>query len=329
MILVTGGTGLIGAHLLLHLVDNEDKIRAIYRTLASIEKTKLLFKQNNKDHLFSKIAWLQADILDIPSLEIAFDNTDYVYHCAATISFDPKDENVLRKNNIEGTANIVNFCIAKNVKKLCYVSSIAALGDLKTGERAINEESEWNPEVYHSDYAISKYGSEMEVWRGFQEGLAVVIVNPGVILGSAIWEEGSGTIITKVKKGISFYTKGQTGYIGVYDVIKAMDLLMKSAIAGERFVLVSEHFTYENILTKMASKLNVRPPRYYAKRWMTNLFWRIDLFFSIVFGTKRILSKYGANSLHSVDWYDNQKIKKVLNYDFQCIESVLDEIIKI
>ena len=179
MILVTGGTGLVGAHLLLHLLENgEEKIRAIYRKSKQIEKTKSLFELYKKSDLFSKIGWIQADILDVPSLENAFEEVDYVYHCAGLISFNPDDENQLRKVNIEGTANIVNFCIDKKVTKLCHVSSIAALGNLTQNQTIITEETEWNPEVLHSDYAISKYGAEMEVWRGQQEGLQVVIVNP-------------------------------------------------------------------------------------------------------------------------------------------------------
>ncbi len=155
MILVTGGTGLVGAHLLLHLIENgEVKVRAIYRKSEHITKTKLLFDLYKKADLFSKIEWIEADILDIPSLEIAFQNIDYVYHCAACISFNPNDENQLRKVNIEGTANIVNFCIDKNVKKLCHVSSIAALGDLNQNQTIITEETEWNPEVLHSDYGF-------------------------------------------------------------------------------------------------------------------------------------------------------------------------------
>ena len=199
MILVTGGTGLVGAHLLLYLVENGENVRAIYRNLDTIQKTKSLFQQNQKIDLFQKIDWIEADILDIPSLKIVFENIDYVYHCAGHISFDPKDENSLRKTNIEGTANIVNFCIDNKVKKLCHVSSIAALGDLAQNETVVSETSEWNPEMCHSDYAISKYGAELEVWRGFQEGLEVVIVNPGVILGSTIFDSGSGVIFSKVK----------------------------------------------------------------------------------------------------------------------------------
>ena len=236
MILVTGGTGLVGAHLLLKLTENEDSIRAIYRTATTIEKTKSLFRLYQKETSFVKIDWVHADITDVPSLEIAFQNVDYVYHCAGYISFDPNDEEKLRKINIEGTANIVNFCLSKNIKKLCHVSSIAAFGNVISNKIYIDEETEWNPEVYHSDYAISKYGAEMEVWRGQQEGLQVVIVNPGVILGSTIWKEGSGAIFTKIKNGLKFYTLGETGYIGVNDLVSTMFKLMERILLVNVFV---------------------------------------------------------------------------------------------
>ncbi len=202
MILVTGGTGLVGAHLLLHLIENGEQVRAIYRTEANCVKTKALFSHYHKEHLFGAIEWIPGDILDIPSLEMAFQDIKQVYHCAALISFDPKDEDAIRKTNIEGTANIVNFCLAKKTEKLCFVSSIAALGDLAPHESEITETTEWNPEKPHSDYAISKYGAEMEVWRGQQEGLKVIIVNPGVILGPGFPSQGSGTLFTTIKKRI-------------------------------------------------------------------------------------------------------------------------------
>lgn len=327
MILVTGGTGLVGAHLLLHLTEKGENVRAIYRNIATLEKPKKLFKQNQQDDLFQKIDWVEADILDIPSLEIAFENIDYVYHCAAMISFDPKEENLLRKVNIEGTANIVNFCVAKDVKKLCYVSSIAALGDVTSNATIITEKTEWDPEVYHSDYAISKYGAEMEVWRGLQEGLAVVIVNPGVILGATIWRTGSGLIFEQLKNGLSFYTKGQTGYVSVTDVAKAMTKLMHSSISGDRYTLVAEHFTYEAIINLIATKMGVKPPRFYAKPWITSVAWRLDWISATFFGRKRKLSKFGAQSIHNVDWYSNEKIKNTPNFEFQSIENAIEDII--
>jgi len=328
MILVTGGTGLVGAHLLLHLTEIEEEVSAIYRNSSKIELTKKLFAANNKSSFFERIKWLEADILNIPSLEDAFAGIDFVYHCAALITFDPNDEDKLRKTNIEGTANIVNLCIDFNVKKLCYVSSIAALGDLKEQETEVTEESEWNPEVFHSDYAISKHGAEMEVWRGYQEGLNVVIVNPGVIFGSMIWKEGSGAFFTKIKNGFPFYSKGSTGYIGVNDVVKVMIQLMKSDITGERFALVTENISFDKIIFSIAEKLKVKKPSFEAKPWMTSIAWRIDAVISFIFRKKRSISKFAANSLHSKEIISNSKIKNALNYNFQSIDNVLDEIIK-
>lgn len=327
MILVTGGTGLVGAHLLLQLAENETPIRALYRNETSLEKIQALFNAHDKIALFSKIEWVLGDITDIPSLETAFENIQHVYHCAGLISFDPKDEDRLRKINIEGTANIVNFCIAYHIQKLAFVSSIAALGDLAQNETAISESSEWNPEFYHSDYGISKYGAELEVWRGYQEGLPVVIVNPGVIIGSTLWEDGSGAIITKVKKGMSFYTKGQTGYVGVNDVVSILIALMNSNCNGERFSLVAEHFTYEHLLKTIALKTESAVPSIYIKPWITNIIWRLDWILATFFFKKRTLTKYMASTIHTIDSYSNEKVKTELKYEFQSIAVVLDQLI--
>ena len=181
MILITGGTGFVGSHLLLYLLEKEEKIRALYRNPAKIAFVKSLFRYYKKEPLFEKIEWFEADITDIPQLENAFADVDFVYHCAALVSFDPSDEEILRKTNIEGTANVVNLSLSNAVKKLCFVSSIAASGDLQEHEDTITEATEWNPEKYHSDYAISKYGAEMEIWRAQQEGLNVVIANSTVV----------------------------------------------------------------------------------------------------------------------------------------------------
>ncbi|MEC4004055.1 NAD-dependent epimerase/dehydratase family protein [Flavobacterium sp. SUN052] len=327
MILVTGGTGLVGAHLLLHLTENnEENIRAIYRNSKNIEKTKSLFELYKKSELFSKIEWIKADILDVPSLEIAFENVNYVYHCAAFISFNPDDENTLRKINIEGTANIVNFCIDKNITKLCHVSSVAALGDLSQNQTIITEETEWNPEVSHSDYAISKYGAEMEVWRGHQEGLEVVIVNPGVILGPGFWNQGSGAFLSSIKKGFPFYTNGSTGYISVIDVVKIMSALMHSNCNGERFTLISENRSYKDMIYTIAVKIGAKKPKIEAKPWLLNLAWRLDWLFSNILRTKRKISKNSVQSLLNKDEISNEKIKSQLNYSFTPIDDYLNTI---
>lgn len=329
MILVTGGTGLVGAHLLLHLIENGENVRAIYRTQKNIEKTKSVFDFYKKTALFEKINWLEADILDVPSLENAFIEITEVYHCAALISFNPKDEERLRKTNIEGTANIVNFSIAKEVEKFCYMSSIAALGDIASHETHITEETDWNPEKPHSDYAISKYGAEMEVWRGQQEGLNVIIANPGVILGppqlASIFEQGSSEIYKKVANGLSFYTLGNTGFISIDDVVKTTFQLMKSDIKNERFTLIAENIVFRDILNTMADTLKVKRPHIHAKPFFMNLLWISDFVFSNLFFRKRSITKATAKASYSTNLYSNEKIKTALGTVFTDIHFYIKE----
>lgn len=333
MVLVTGGTGLVGAHLLLHLVESRslgsESVRAIYRNTASIQKTKSLFILYKKESLFEKIEWIQADITDVPSLEIAFEKIESVYHCAALISSDPKDEDKLRKTNIEGTANIVNFCIANAVKKICYVSSIAALGDLKENENLITEETEWNPEVYHSDYAISKYGAEMEIWRGQQEGLNILIVNPGVILGSGFWDQGSGLLFKKVAFGLPFYTKGISGFIAVEDVVRIMILLMKSEISNERYILVAENIVFRDVLNTIADSLKVKRPNIHAHPFFVTIAYKIDWFISNILRQGRKFDKNTAKSSYSISTYSNDKINRVLAPNFLDVRSYIKSISKL
>lgn len=325
MILVTGGTGLVGAHLLLYLTESEQKVRALYRTEKTIAKTKNLFTHNKRLPLFDLIEWVQGDIIDIPSLENAFQSVDTVYHCAAHISFEPKDEEILRKVNIEGTANMVNFALAYGVKRFCHVSSIAALGDAKENE-AITEETEWNPEVRHGDYAISKYGAEMEVWRAWQEGLNVVIVNPGLIFGNGFWDFGSGKIFKAVKRGQFFYTKGTCGIVAVKDVVNAMIQLTKSNINGERFTLVSENVSYKDILDIIADGMNKTRPAFYATPLMTSFAWRMDWLFSKLFMRNRMLTRSMAKSSHNHENYDSTKISHTIGFQFTEIRTYLKQL---
>lgn len=316
MILVTGATGLVGSHLLISLLEENDGVKALYRSEKNIEKVKNVFAYKNQLSLFDKINWTEGDITDIPSLNIAFENVTTVYHCAALISFDPKDEEKLRKVNIEGTANVVNCCIDFGVKKLCHVSSIAALGDAKDGETSITEETEWNPEKLHGDYAITKHGAEMEVWRGFQEGLEVVIVNPGVIFGYGFPEQGSSIIFKSIKKGLSFYTKGKTGIVAVEDVVNCMIQLMVKNINGQQYILVAENPTIETVLFAIADGLYLKRPSIYANKALTSIAWRIDWFLSKLLGKRRSFTKATSKSSHSLEIFDNSKIVSELNYKF-------------
>lgn len=326
MVLVTGGTGLVGAHLLIHLAENGESVRAIYRTDSAIQKTKSLFALYKKPELLDLIEWTKADILDIPLLETAFDGVKTVYHCAALVSFDPKDEDLIRKTNIEGTANMVNFCIAKNIEKFCFVSSIAALGDIAAHEKSVTEETEWNPEKPHSDYAISKYGAEMEVCRGQQEGLKVIIVNPGIIIGPGFKEQGIGKLFADVAKGFKFYTLGTSGFVAVKDVVQTMHQLMNSTIQNERYTLVTENMKFQDILNSIADSLKVKKPFIHASPILIEVIWRVDWLLSTFLFKKRELTRAEAKASYSKDIYSNEKIRTALKTDFTDIKQYINEI---
>jgi len=324
MILVTGGTGLVGAHLLYRLVSENEKVRAIYRNERKIENTKSVFSYYTEDYntLFNAIEWIQAELLDVPALSESFIDVTKVYHCAAFVSFEPDKYRLLRKTNIEGTANIVNLCISNNIEKLCYVSSIATLGNTLNNE-FISEETNWNPEDDNSVYAITKYGAEMEVWRGTQEGLDAVIVNPGVILGAGIWHYGTGNLFKKAQKGLKHYTSGTVGLVSVDDVISVMIKLMNSNIINQRFVLVAENWTYKDFLQALAKAVNAKPPKKLSSNSLLNIAWKLDWLKHKITGKRRQLTKHIAKSLTTETYYTSDKIKTALDYKFKAVNKTI------
>lgn len=325
MILVTGGTGLVGAHLLYKLSLTESKIRAIYRSEKKIDKARHVFSYFTKDvdTLFNKIEWVEGDILNVPKLEEAFQGITKVYHSAALVSFDPNDYYKLRKTNIEGTANIVNLCLANQIEKLCYVSSVAVLG--KEGNDIITERTDWNPNADNSVYSITKYGAEMEVWRGTQEGLNAVIVNPGIILGGGFWKLGSGALFRKIYQGMKYYTTGLLGYVDVNDVVNGMILLMNSEISNERFIMVADNWSFKDFSVMVADKLNVLPPKKEAKLWQLQLAWRLD-WLNYFFKRKyRKFTKQMASSVQNNCVFSSDKLKNELKFNFTPLEKSIPE----
>ncbi|APY08124.1 NAD-dependent epimerase [Winogradskyella sp. J14-2] len=330
MILVTGGTGLVGSHLLYRLVsDGQQKVRAIYRRKKTLKRVAHVFSyfSDDAETLFNTIDWVEADLNDIPKLQRAFKGITHVYHCAAFVSFEPDKYHQLRKINIEGTANIVNLCISNAVDKLCYVSSIAAIGHHEDSSKLITEKTTWNPEDDNSVYAITKYGAELEVWRGTQEGLNAIIVNPGIILGAGYWNGGSsGNLFRKIHSGMVYYVKGVVGYVDVFDVVDTMAALMKSSIKNERFILVSENLSFKDFQIKVANELSVNPPKKEAKAWLLSIAWRLDWLRHKITGSRRSFSKHTAKSAVSITKYDNTKIKDALGFLFKPIDQSINEI---
>ncbi len=320
MILVSGGTGLVGSHLLLDLALTNTKVRALYRTKSKLEEVKKIFSYyiGNSETVFNKIEWVLADILDIPALELVFKDVDYVYHAAAFISFDPKDFDLLQKTNVEGTANIVNLCIAHGIKKLCYVSTIGTIGPSLPGKKA-TEENEWTGQNANV-YALTKHAAEMEVWRGSQENLDIVIVNPGVIIGPGFWETGSGTLFKTAKNLKKHYPPGGSGFVSVTDVSKVMLGLMQSTITGERFILVSENLSFKDIMSKLASVMGKKPPTKKLLFWQLKVLRYLDFISHLCTGNKRRITSNTIYGLRHQEAYNCDKIKSSLQLEFQPLD---------
>ncbi len=329
MILVTGGTGLVGSHLLYFLTREHSEIRAIYRRSSDLNGVKKVFAYygGESESLFERIRWVEADLLDLSALEEAFQDVTHVYHSAALVSFVTSDYQRMRKVNIEGTTNIVNLCISHGVKKICYVSSVAAIENRAEGE-VTDESDNWTSTAGKSGYAITKYGAEMEVWRASQEGVPVVVVNPGVILGSGPWHKGSGTLFRRVDSGLPFYTTGVTGFVDVQDVVKIMISLMEGKIENERYILVAENLTYRDVLFKIADSLKKSRPRIKISKWMTEFIWRFEFVKSKIALSPPLLTKHTARSSVSDHPFSSEKIIKALGYEFATIEDCIQRVVR-
>ena len=298
MILVTGGSGLVGSHLISFLLQEGKKVRALYHN-------------NHLSITDEKLEWFKGDILDVSDVEDALEGVTHVYHCAAIVSFDPKDKKQLFQTNVEGTANIVNACIEAGVKKLLYVSSVAALGRFKQ-DKPIDETMTWSEETGNSVYAKTKYLAEMEVWRGIGEGLNAVIVNPTIILGASDWEKGSAGIFKTAYNEFSWFTNGVTGFVDVKDVVKAMASLMDSKIVSERFILNGENVAYKDLFTQIALAFGKKPPHREVTKTTASIVWRIEAIKELFTKKKPLLTKETAHTAQTKVYFDNGKLLKAL-----------------
>jgi nucleoside-diphosphate-sugar epimerase len=324
MVLVTGATGLVGGHLLYRFRESGKNIIAIYRDIGTLDKTREIFESYEKGAgvLVDHFQWQQADILEIPSLEKAMNNVTTVYHCAAAID-NPHFE-VLKTINMRGTENVVNVALAYRVKKFCHVSSIATLGDA-VGEQPINEEDLFNLDGLNTFYAITKFGADMEVWRASQEGMQVIIVHPGIIIGEGNWNSGSGQLISKTAHGNRFYTSGTSGFIDVRDVARAMQELTESDVKNERFILVAENSSYRNVLDQIAMALQKPKPSIYLRSGALKTFSYL-LKIPNLLGFKRILSTARVKSMTSQSKYDHTKIKEQLLFEFTSLDDSIQRV---
>lgn len=325
MILVTGGSGLVGAHTLLELIkQSKGPIAAIYRNEDSLRKTKHIFSMYGKEAIFNRIEWRQADILDIFSLDDSFRGVSTIIHSAGFVSFNPKDAAKLKKVNIEGTGNVVNAAIDAGVKRLIHVSSVAALGDNKKGE-CINETSNWEKSETTSNYSISKHYAENEAWRASAEGLEVLILNPATIIGPGDWSTGSPALFRRINEGLNYYSSGSNGFVAIEDVANLLVKLIDHTKINQRFIASSANLSFQELFTQIAKGIGKNPPVKKAKKWQGKIVQVFDSLKTSLNGSNPVLTKESLSAAFGNKCFDNSKSIQHLDFNYTSIESAIQE----
>ena len=326
MILVTGGTGLLGAQLLFDLAVSGQKVRAIRRQTS--DKTVFDEVFSGRNDLAKLVEWEDGDITGIHDMLEALNDIDEVYHCAARVSFHRSHFKEMMKTNVEGTANLVNLSLENGIKKFCFVSSIAALGRAEEN-KVMDERTVWKSSKYNSMYSVSKYGGEREVWRGMEEGLNAVIVNPSIIIGPGDWKNGSSAMFRQVWNGMKFYSEGVNGFVDVRDVTKCMIALMEKNIFGERFIISEDNYSYRAIFNWIADSFGKPRPTIKVNGTLSEIGWRAEFLRSIISNTLPFITRETARSSQRKWFYSNEKIKRVLGIEFIPIQQAIAHCAKV
>ncbi len=299
-ILITGATGFVGSYLTRLLVKKG------YKNIVCLKRA--TSRMDLVAEVQDKVTWAVGDILDVPFLEniLRGHQIEQIYHCAAVVSFDPRDREEMYQINVVGTENVVNAALEVGIEKLIYTSSIAAIGRVEH-QKWVRETNKWQRSPLNSHYAISKFQAEQEVWRGVAEGLTAAMVNPTVILGSQFWEQGTGRLFDQVERGLRFYTEGSTGYVDVRDVVTFMVELMNSPIDSQRFILNGENMTYKTMFEKIAVVLNKKTANIAVTPFLAALAWRVEWLKSKFTGKRPLITKETARTSATTFYFDNKK----------------------
>lgn len=328
MVFVTGATGLLGSHLLYFLLHAGHEVLALRRKKSDIDVVKAVFSQYPEGkELWPRVRWVEGDVLHGETVAGPVRQSEVVFHCAAVVSFTAADKECLQETNLRGTGNIADLCIEHGVR-LCYVSSIAALGDaLRPGE-LIDECTPVIEGREHSVYSHSKSEAEQIIWNYIARGLNAVIVCPSIILGAGLWKRSSAQLYFTAARGIPFYTKGVSGYVDVRDVCELMVRLAgDSRLKGERFVLNGGNHSYRHLFTVIARANGKRPPYIYLRPWMTELAWRSLALVGRLTARKMAFTRETARSSQRCSCYSSARILALYpDFHFYTIEETVEHI---
>lgn len=312
MIAVTGANGLLGSFIVRKLHETNTPFIALKRKSSD---TSLL-------NDLPDITWRNADVLDPISLHEAFADVTGVIHAAAMVSFTPREARKIMTTNVEGTRNVVDSCLTRGIRRLLHISSVAALGRQKD-QSVIDEANLWKDSPLNTVYGESKYKAELEVFRGQEEGLSTLIVNPSVILSRGNRLKSSAKLFDYVWKQKPFYTDGSLNYVDVRDVSHLIHQLYHSTNEGERFILNAGNITLKDFFDKTAQLLKRKAPYIRVSRPILKNVARFEALRAYFTGSEPLITKETARLANTYFFYDNQKVTTALGYSFQPLESTL------
>jgi nucleoside-diphosphate-sugar epimerase len=302
-------------------------VRAVYRNAQKQKVVQQLFTYYFNEQAIEKwtlVEWVKADLLDIDDLKNLVKGSSTIYHCAALVSFFKADFEACIQQNRYVTANLVDLSIQYGIQHFCHVSSTAAIGGKET---LVNEKSKWQEGARHSGYGISKLMAEKEVWRGIEEGLTAVIVNPCVILGPAAPGSPSLQMLDTAKKGLKFYTSGANAVVDARDVAWAMAELVAKGVVRERFLVVGPQQTFRELFSVFAQKLGKTPPNIKAPKTLTLFFAAFYELWCHLSGKRDGLTIETARSSNEVLRYERNKIEKELSFKYTPLEDIITNMI--
>jgi dihydroflavonol-4-reductase len=251
-ILITGATGYIGAQLVFDLI----------RRFGDGINCRVTVREGSNDGFLKglPVEIVRADIHDSIAIAEAVRGAEVVFHCAGLIAYTMNFRNRLYETNVLGTRNVVNACLAANVRRLVATSSIAAIGSARAGEGAqeSNEHSSFSEWQRHNVYMESKHLAELECRRGVAEGLDVVMVNPGVVIGRGEGEgapdSSSNEVLQMIYNGrLPLCPDGATGFVDVRDVADAHIAAWQKGRSGERYIIVGENLSFRELFDRIAA----------------------------------------------------------------------------
>lgn len=312
-ILITGITGYFGSH----LAQEFSSLGRIHGFKRPSSSTDLL-----KNASF-QIEWHEGDISDMDSLLEAMSNIDLVIHAAGLVSFSSRDEERLYQVNRQGTTNVVNAMLSSGVNRLVYISSVAAIGRSPEIDE-YDENFKWVDSPINSEYAISKYWAELEVWRAEQEGLEILVVNPAILLGKAAYEKSSAAIYQYVLDGNLFFPKGNLNYIDIRDAAAITRQLVEDDAWGERFILNKESLPYREFFEKVAQVFGVKAPKISISDRLLRFALPILGLLKLIGLSKSPLNRQLAFSAQRKIYYSNSKVQSLLKFNYRGLEETLD-----